>query len=644
MPNYYGTEGSDFIHSPGASGSYPGYNEILVDLGGTPYIYGYGGDDVIAVNISVYVMDGGDGDDLFRLDSGSGVSYLFGGSGDDTVSFASRTSGAQFDGSGSNITSLENAIGSNFNDVIRLTGNNGIGIANHLEGLAGDDRLSGSGGGDTIDGGDGSDTVDYGDLIAAVQVDLELGLGTGGDTYISIENAAGGSGNDQLTGSSGDNRLDGGAGNDVLTGGAGKDTLNGGSGDDLLSGGAGDDTLTSGLGNDVLRGEDGADMLIGTTATALLIGGAGADHFDGAHLATVSYVENAVGITLSLASGVALGGDADGDTLTNVNRVVGSAFADSLTGGAGNDRFDGGVGNDYLTGRAGADQLIGGAGIDTAVYGDSAAGVQVDLQSGTGTGGSAAGDTLSGIENVVGSSHDDLLTGDGADNGLWGEIGNDSLAGGGGADVLRGGAGGDVLDGGLGADRLDGGDGVDTVSYAHSSLGVTIDLGTGMARFGDAQGDVLVGVENLVGSARGDTLTGNSGANMLSGEDSNDRLTGAGGADVLNGGAGADLFAYQAVGDSTVDVSGRDTIQDFNSLEWDRIDLSQIDADGNAANGNSTFSFIGTDPFTGVGAEVRFTAAGDDLLVEGDVSGDKVADFAILVQGTLTLTAADFVL
>ena len=252
--------------------------------------------------------------------------------------------------------------------------------------------------------------------------------------------------------------------------------------------------------------------------------------------------------------------------------------------------------------------------------------MQVNLQSGTGAGGSAAGDTLSGVENVVGSYRDDVLTGDGGGNGLWGDTGND------------------ILDGGLGADRLDGGAGIDAVSYARSSLGVTVDLGAGTARFGDAQGDVLTNVENLIGSARGDTLTGNSGTNMLSGEDSNDRLTGAGGGDVLNGGLGGDFFTYRAVGDSTVAMAGRDTIQDFNSLEQDRIDLGQIDADGNAGNGNGAFSFIGTGAFTGAGAEVRFTTAGNDLLVQADMNGDKVADFAILVQGSATLTAADFVL
>jgi Ca2+-binding RTX toxin-like protein len=375
--------------------------------------------------------------------------------------------------------------------------------------------------------------------------------------------------------------------------------------------------------------------LLGSSATATLIGGAGADHFDGEHLAVVSYAENAVAVRVDLNVGHASGGDADGDTMTNINRVIGSA---------GGDRLNGNAGDDILVGRGGADQMIGGAGIDAAAYGDSAAGVQVDLGLGVGHGGSAEGDTLAGIEGVVGSYYDDVLVGDAGANGLWGDLGNDTLWGAGGVDSLKGGAGNDVLDGGLGADRLDGGDGIDTASYLHSSLGVTVDLGTGLVRFGDAEGDLLVSIENLSGSARGDTLTGNSGANMLSGEDSNDRLTGAGGADVLNGGLGGDLFTYRAVGDSTVAVAGRDTIQDFNSLEGDKIDLSQIDADGHAANGDTAFHFLGGSPFSGAGAEIRVTAEGPDLLVQGDVNGDKVADFAILAQGTIALTAADFVL
>jgi Ca2+-binding RTX toxin-like protein len=629
MVNTVGTSRDDFIFTPGILDSYPEYNNTVANLTGNVALFGLEGNDILAANTGVYLMDGGDGDDVFSFYAGGSSDRIFGGGGNDTISFVKSTQGANFS-FGASVTSVENIIGSNFNDSLSLYGAAARGAVTHLQGLAGDDLLHGGGGGNILDGGDGNDAVSYVGLSVAVQADLSLAQGTGGgalgDTYISVEGLSGGDGNDQLTGSSGDNRLDGGGG------------------DDILIGGAGNDTLVSGAGNDVLRGGDGADTLFGSSATATLIGGAGGDHFDGALLALVTYAENAVGVRVDLAVGHASGGDADGDTMTNVNRLIGSAFADNMSGSAGSDRLDGSVGDDILVGRGGADQMVGGAGIDAAAYGDSAAGVQVDLSLGLGHGGSAEGDTLSGFEGVVGSYHDDVLIGDGGANGLWGDLGDDTLSGAGGADSLRGGAGDDVLDGGLGADRLDGGDGTDGVSYLHSSLGVTVDLGTGLARFGDAEGDVLVGIENLTGSVRGDTLTGNSVANMLSGEDSNDRLTGAGGADVLNGGLGGDLFTYRAVSDSTVAVAGRDTIQDFNSLEGDKIDLSQIDADGHAANGDTAFHFLGGNPFTGAGAEIRVTAEGPDLLVQGDVNGDKVADFAILVLGTITLTATDFVL
>ncbi|MGK9234870.1 hypothetical protein KXS07_24185 [Inquilinus limosus] len=499
-----------------------------------------------------------------------------------------------------------------------------------VDGGAGDDLLLGNPGADTLTGGAGFDTLSYAASAAGVSFTTSLTPGSGGDAQgdiirqdASIERFIGSAFNDRITADAA--VVDGGDGNDVLS------SFNFYyQGARTLIGGAGDDTLTDG-------GSGGAT----------LIGGAGADRLIGypAGPTTVSYVDSSAGIRINLTGGrdggnPGIGGDAEGDIFVYIDRAIGSAFDDHLTGNANGNFLQGGAGNDIIAGRGGGDHLDGGTGTDTADFGDSATGVTADLVQGK----AGAYTSLTSIENLTGSGHDDVFSGNDGANGLWGFGGDDSLSGGGGTDSLRGGAGQDLLDGGLGADRLDGGDGIDTVTYIRSTLGVTVDLGANIGRFGEAQGDTFAGIENVVGSARGDTLTGNSGANMLSGEDSNDRLTGAGGADMLNGGLGGDFFTYRAVDDSTVGVSGRDTIQDFNSLEWDRIDLSQIDADGNAANGNSTFSFIGTDPFTGAGAEVRFTAAGDDLLVEGDVNGDKVADFAILVQGTAEFTASDFVL
>jgi hypothetical protein len=78
----------------------------------------------------------------------------------------------------------------------------------------------------------------------------------------------------------------------------------------------------------------------------------------------------------------------------------------------------------------------------------------------------------------------------------------------GGADDLFGGGGNDFLTGGLGADHLDGGEGIDTARYDDSTAGVLVSLATGRGFGGTAEGDVLVSIEDLVGSAHGDILIG----------------------------------------------------------------------------------------------------------------------------------------
>ncbi|MGK9167557.1 hypothetical protein KXR53_14725 [Inquilinus limosus] len=533
-----------------------------------------------------------------------------------------------------------------------------------IDGAGGDDYVYGGGGNDTLTGGAGFDVL-YGgngdDLLLGSPGSLfnnDLYYGGLGDDTLSFAGLATGaswspapeSSIETVIGSGFDDSLGGGSGTD-LQGGDGNDrlsvfggTADGGNGNDEI-GGRG--TLIGGAGDDSLH--------VTRLAQSILIGGAGADRLaiEGSLLpdpprerfaATVSYADNATAVVVNLRNGTAAGGDADGDTLIGLDGAIGSAFDDKITGSAIDDWLRGGAGNDFLTGREGADQLEGGDGIDTAIYTDSSGGVQVHAGLGVGHGGAAEGDELSGFENLVGSNHDDALTGDTGANGLWGGLGDDALAGAAGADTLKGEGGDDVLEGGAGADRLIGGDGSDTASYLESLLGVTVDLGTGQIRFGDAQGDVLASIENLTGSAMGDMLRGDAGVNALSGAGGNDQLTGRAGADILSGGAGADLFTFEAVGDSTVAPAGQDTIVDFNSLDGDKIDLRPIDADGDASNGNTPFAFIGGDPFTGQAGELRVAVSGDALLVEGDVNGDAAADFAIRVEGTATLLATDFYL
>jgi len=107
-------------------------------------------------------------------------------------------------------------------------------------------------------------------------------------------------------------------------------------------------------------------------------------------------------------------------------------------------------------GGAGADHLDGGGGNDWARYDDSGAGVTVSLAAGTGSGGDAAGDTLTGIEFVWGSAYADTLTGDGGVNMIRGGAGDDVIRGGGGNDILEGHGGADVFifGAGDGIDRI----------------------------------------------------------------------------------------------------------------------------------------------------------------------------------------------
>lgn len=96
--------------------------------------------------------------------------------------------------------------------------------------------------------------------------------------------------------------------------------------------------------------------------------------------------------------------------------ISGLGGADTLFGLGGNDTLDGGAGWDLLIGGADADALDGGSGIDTASYAGSLAGVTIKLWNGTGTGGNAEGDSLTSIENLIGSDFDDTFSGDNTDN------------------------------------------------------------------------------------------------------------------------------------------------------------------------------------------------------------------------------------
>lgn len=210
----------------------------------------------------------------------------------------------------------------------------------------------------------------------------------------------------------------------------------------------------------------------------------------------------------------------DGD-----DKIYGGADNDSLYGGKGEDTLYGGVGDDLLQGGAGADRLDGGPGRDTASYASSSEWVHVDLSTGMGSSGDTMGDRLYGIENLVGSAHDDVLVGDAGDN---------RLSGGGGNDLLVGGAGADTLDGGIGND---------TVSYRHAETGVVLDMIDGYSH-GAAILDRLISIENIVGTDFADVVRADHADNRLFGGAGDDELWGRGGADRIDGGAGVDWARF----------------------------------------------------------------------------------------------------
>jgi len=418
-------------------------------------------------------------------------------------------------------------------------------VIEHAVGSAFDDVLVGNAVGNLLDGGAGEDTVSFAHafegLFNLLEPGVEVNLAQGWardeagstDTLVSIEHVFGSDRDDTLIGSDGDNLLRGGPGSDWIDGGAGEDTvsyadLGVGTTVDLRQGEArvGDglfntDTL---IGIEHAIGSQGDDVFIGTALGNRFDGGAG---FDMVHLGHAP-----AAVWVNLAEGWAQDGEGGLDTLVSIEGAVGGNFDDTLIGDGGGNLFEG---------RGGHNLIDGGAGRDTASYRSSVSGVQADLVQGRVQHGDGV-DTLVGIENLVGSGHDDALIGDARANRLEGGDGRDLLEGGAGHDSLFGGKGADTLVGGAGHDRLDGGDGdSDLVSYAQAAAGVVVRLWQGRTEDdGDGGQDTLVGIERVQGSAHTDWLAGDAKHNRLWGGGGDDTLRGGSGDDTLAGGVGHD--------------------------------------------------------------------------------------------------------
>jgi Ca2+-binding RTX toxin-like protein len=415
----------------------------------------------------------------------------------------------------------------------------------------------------------------------------------------------------------------------------------------------GDDVIWGYGGNDSIFGLAGNDYFLGGTGADALHGGIGSD--------TAGYYTSTAGIMASLSYGVGVGGDAEGDTYFGIENLDGSNYADALVGNDGNNWLGGGYGDDLLDGRdgddilnagpgndtlkggGGADWLGGLEGIDTASYYESPEGVIVLLGFG-GAGGDAEGDTFQDIENLTGSIYADIL---------WGDDGVNKLMGMDGADVLRGLDGNDTLDGGAGADSMEGGTGGDTYYVDNGADEVIEVAGQGRDQVQTSVSYSLAPgseVEMLGTTDRGATtaisLGGNEYANTISGNAGVNVIVGGGGLDTMWGGDGGDIFVWHSITEmgSTVDANS-DTVGDFNAAIGDLMVLNLIDADGNAGNGDTAFSFIGTayNPFTAAG-QVCWLPGETDTYILLNTDGDVAIDGVIRVLGVHEVDASWFVL
>lgn len=200
---------------------------------------------------------------------------------------------------------------------------------------------------------------------------------------------------------------------------------------------------------------------------------------------------------------------------------------------------------------------------------------------------------------------------------LTGTAGADDFIGTGFNDLMKGLAGKDVLLGEDGHDALWGGSGRDILQGGK-------------------------GRDNLVGQNGKDLLVGGGGKDKIKGGAGDDALNGGAGKDILIGGGGADRFVFVKSSDTGTSFVNRDLIMDFDQAENDQIVLSRIDA--GSASGDQAFTFIGTAGFSGAEGELRYEQGKKNTIIQADIDGDGVEDFAITLSGLHSLETGDFIL
>ena len=467
----------------------------------------------------------------------------------------------------------------------------------------------------------GTDTLDYSIYSAAQRIDLNtetfsnIGGLTGNLTIARgtvIENAIGGSGADTLIGNSANNELTGGGSNDTINGGAG----------------TGDTAVYAG---------NSSEYQIVTNASGTTVTGIGARAADGTDtLTNVEFVRFA-------NTTIAIGGSANNPVqigtppMADQGALDGQAFTYQIPTSAFYDP-DAGTVLTYVATLANGAALPAWLSFNatTRTFSGtpplSAVGTPLNIRVTASDQSTSISDdfTLQIIQamgaQVNGSSGDDILFGTFR------------------AEPMNGYAGNDIFYCSAGADIIDGSTGTDTVNYSLSTVGVTVNLTTGIqGGLGDAQGDNLLSIENIVGSAVADTMTGSSLDNTIEG---------GAGDDILDGGAGNDTVSYAS---STYGVTvhldnptpqntvqqGMDTIIGFeNIIGSNSHDSLWGDANNNVITGGAGFDTIvsggGTNTLIGgADGDTYFVQGVNDIVTEAVGGGYDV----VLAQTNITLAA-----
>jgi Ca2+-binding RTX toxin-like protein len=659
---------------------------------------GNGNDMLYGLNDNDTLL-GGAGNDL--LNGGVGADVINGGADFDTVDYSSATNGIVAELWRGKVTEEFGAIDTVFNVESFLSGSShdflvGDFYANRIEGgagndviysLNGDDTLIGGIGADWLYGGADTDTIDYSastaNVVSVLWLNSTLNDGSSAvDTLDSIENLIGGQSYDFLVGSFYANRIEGGAGNDVIYSINGDDTLMGGQGADWLYGGDNTDTadyssstasvvselwrnstsndgfgtvdtldsienLIGGSANDTLVGDFYANRIDAGAGDDKLYGLSGADTLNGGlGIDTADYSASTATVVADLRSTTSNDGFGSADTLISIENLIGGSAADYLVGDVVANKLEGNAGNDYLYGLDGNDTLIGGLGNDSL---NGGLGNDVIVFNETGLSNyDTINDFVSGQDKIylfgatfspalsAGIYFDVFITGTTAIDT------NDYL--------IYNQATGNLFfdaDGSLaGAQQL----------IAHLTPNTTLLQSDFVNALMATQplsippppplavvGQLVTGTaiaDNLTGGADNDVINGLDGNDTLNGGQGGDTLIGGLGSDMLTGGLGADHFDYSVVLESNnTATTSADIITDFSSLDFDKIDLSAIDANSNTAI-NDPFTFVSA--YTGTVGEIAYDAL--TFSITADTNGDGQVDFFIGMWGVSTMSASDFIL